>query len=423
MKRIGLVGISLLAVLLMACQQKATEKKETTEGLNIVTTFYPMYNFTEKVVGDKGTISVLIDGEEPHDYEPSAKDVARIEEADIFIYNSVDMETWVESVLKNIDKTKTKVIMASEGIELLAGDEEEHHHHHHGEESHDDSEHKEEGEMTLHLHGLADHYHTGDKVSLEAHGPENSDVASYQWSIKEEGMTDFSPVSGETKATYSFELAKAKELTVARLDKTGKVIDQTDPIQLVIDDHHGGEEEHHEGHHHEFDPHVWLDPILVKQEVATIAAGLSEVDPSNSATYEKNSLAFQEELESLHQEYLSAFKEAKNRTFVTQHTAFAYLAKRYELTQLGISGLSPDLEPTPKELSETQKFVEEHDVKVIFTEEMSSPKIAQTVADTTGAKLEVLNPLENLSPANKQDKLDYLGVMEQNLKALKLVIK
>ncbi len=72
------------------------------DKLKVVTTFYPMYDFTKNVAGDNASIEMLIDaGTEPHDYEPSAKDIAKIEAADVFVYNSEDMETWVPSVLKS----------------------------------------------------------------------------------------------------------------------------------------------------------------------------------------------------------------------------------------------------------------------------------------------------------------------------------
>lgn len=121
--------ISLVIMVGCGKEQKksgAPEKK----GIKVVTTFYPMYDFTQKIVGNNGDVSVLMSGEvEPHDYEPSAKDIAKIQEADVFVYNSKEMETWVPSVLKNIDRTKVKIVEASTGIELLSGEAEDDHDH------------------------------------------------------------------------------------------------------------------------------------------------------------------------------------------------------------------------------------------------------------------------------------------------------
>ena len=136
-KYIKVLVLLAVAVSLVACGKGKEESSGNDDQLNIVTSFYPMYDFTKNVVGDKANISILIDGGvDSHDYEPSAKDMAKIQDADVFVYNSNEMETWVESVLKNIDTSKVKVIEASEGIELLEGEDHE--------EDHDDHDHEEE---------------------------------------------------------------------------------------------------------------------------------------------------------------------------------------------------------------------------------------------------------------------------------------
>lgn len=131
-------------LLLIGCG-KAVEKTEQQDGpLKIVTTFYPMYDFTTQVAKEHADVSMLIDGGvEPHDYEPSAKDMAKIQDADVFIYNSKEMETWVEAVLASIDQSNVVVVEASDGIDLL--DSQEHDHEaedgHEGHEEHDHGAH------------------------------------------------------------------------------------------------------------------------------------------------------------------------------------------------------------------------------------------------------------------------------------------
>ncbi|MBC2184348.1 zinc ABC transporter substrate-binding protein [Listeria sp. FSL L7-0233] len=139
MKKWSFLVVTVLAfVLVLAGCGAGTDKVSgETDKLKVVTTFYPMYDFTKNVAGDNASIEMLIDaGTEPHDYEPSAKDIAKIEEADVFVYNSEDMETWVPSVLKSLDSKKLTVIDASKGIELVEGTEEEHDHDHEEEGHH-----------------------------------------------------------------------------------------------------------------------------------------------------------------------------------------------------------------------------------------------------------------------------------------------
>ncbi|MBC1807741.1 zinc ABC transporter substrate-binding protein [Listeria sp. FSL L7-0993] len=130
------VTVWAFVLVLAGCGVGSDKVSEDKSKLKVVTTFYPMYDFTKNVAGDNASIEMLIDaGTEPHDYEPSAKDIAKIEEADVFVYNSEDMETWVPSVLKSLDSKKLTVIDASKGIKLVEGTEEEHDHDH-GEEEH-----------------------------------------------------------------------------------------------------------------------------------------------------------------------------------------------------------------------------------------------------------------------------------------------
>lgn len=114
-------------------QTKGEKVSEGTKKLQIVTTFYPMYYFTQKVAGSSANVELLVpNGAEPHDWEPTAKDMAKIQDADLFIYNSRYFESWTEKVLKSINDPNLTVVEASKGIELmnaleLEEEEEEHH--------------------------------------------------------------------------------------------------------------------------------------------------------------------------------------------------------------------------------------------------------------------------------------------------------
>ncbi|OOG23181.1 adhesion protein [Enterococcus casseliflavus] len=156
-----------------------------------------------------------------------------------------------------------------------------------------------------------------------------------------------------------------------------------------------------------YDPHTWLDPILVKDEARIIAEKLSELDPENKKEYLKNADTFGKEAIEISNNYDERFKKFKSRTFVTQHTAFSYIAERYDLKQLGISGIE-DEEPSPKRMAEISEFVKEKNVKTIFAEPQTSRKKAETIAKSTGAKIKMLNPLE-ADPQNNKRYLENLA--------------
>lgn len=163
-----------------------------------------------------------------------------------------------------------------------------------------------------------------------------------------------------------------------------------------------------------YDPHTWLDPEKVSEEARIIADKLSELDSANKDTYQKNAQHFSTKAHDLTKKYQPVFEKASQKTFVTQHTAFSYLAKRFGLNQLGIAGISPDQEPSPRQLSEIQDFVKTYRVKTIFTESNLSSKVADTLVKSTGVSLKTLNPLE----ADPQNDKSYLENLEDNIAIL-----
>lgn len=118
----------ILGGVLGACttNQEATND---SDKIQIMTTFYPMYEFTKNVVGEEGDVELLISaGTDSHDYEPSAKDLRKIQDADVFVYNNENMETWVPSIENVFEQGDVLVVKATENMVLLPGDEDEHDH-------------------------------------------------------------------------------------------------------------------------------------------------------------------------------------------------------------------------------------------------------------------------------------------------------
>lgn len=287
---LGMFGMLLLT----GCQSQGKSNPSKQNSFEITTTFYPMYYFTKEIVQNKASVKMLTPSNtEPHDYEPSAKDISQIEKSHLFIYNADDLETWVPSV-KSVIQTDSsvKMIKASQGISLLK------------------------------------------------------------------------------------------------------------------DEEHGN------------DPHVWLDPVLAKKEVKTIAKAIIKADPKHQAFYRKNERKLLQRLEQLNKEYRTMTQHAKHKTFVTQHAAFSYLAHQYGLTQEAISGIDPEQEPSPKQLAQIEQKVKKQGIRYIYVEEQASSKVAQTVKNATGATLLPLNTLESLSYKEQKEGQNYFTVMNQNLKSL-----
>ncbi|MCJ7841629.1 metal ABC transporter substrate-binding protein [Lederbergia sp. NSJ-179] len=322
-----IIPLLLVFILVIAgCSNSTSQPQDKTKQsdpsdskkLHIVTTFYPMYEFTKNIVKEQAQVDLLIPSTiEPHDWDPSPKDVANIQKADLFVYNSPSMETWVPSVENSMGDKHPQMVVASEGIDLMEGEA-----HHHGDHEHGDD----------HAHE-ADHEHDHDHGTL--------------------------------------------------------------------------------------DPHVWLSPVLAQKEVENITKAIIDKDPKNEDVYKKNSEKYIEQLKKLDQQYRTTLKDVPRKELITQHAAFGYLAKEYGLEQVPIAGLSPEQEPSAAKLSELKKFAKEHNVNVIFFEELASPKVAETLANEIGAKTEILHTLEGLSKEDQEKGLDYITVMEDNLNILR----
>ena len=125
------------------------------------------------------------------------------------------------------------------------------------------------------------------------------------------------------------------------------------------------------------------------------------------------------DLEALDGEYRTGLAECARREIVVSHAAFGYLAERYDLTQLTVSGLSPEDEPTPQRLAEVVMLAEQHGATTIFFETLASDRVATVIAEATGAATAVLDPLEGLAPDSTED---YVSLMRANLAALRAAL-
>jgi zinc transport system substrate-binding protein len=164
------------------------------------------------------------------------------------------------------------------------------------------------------------------------------------------------------------------------------------------------------------DPHFWLDPTRFADVGSAVAAELRRVDPDHAAEYTAGAERFDKTMSTLDRDFRSGLTHCASTDLVTSHEAFGYLAQAYGLTQRGISGLSPDTEPSAAQIASITDFVDEHGVTTIYAETLVSPKTAETVARETGATVAVLDPIEGITDESKGS--DYLQVMRSNLATL-----
>jgi len=166
------------------------------------------------------------------------------------------------------------------------------------------------------------------------------------------------------------------------------------------------------------DPHVWLNPQNAKAEMKAILDALVEKDPDNAAYYEDNYSRYAQDLDTLDGEFRDALAVVPFRNIVVAHQAFSYLCSAYDLHQVAIEGLAADSEPDAARMGDIIDFARSNHVKVIFFEELVSPKVAKVIAEESGCTTAVLNPLEGMSAKDQADGKDYFSAMRENLAEL-----
>ncbi len=282
-----IVGIALVVYTSYGIPASTNIREGTVE---IVASFYPLAEFARAVGGDYVNVTTTVPvGIEPHEFEPSPRDVIRAEEAQLFIYNGVGVDPWAERIAPSVAKNGVSVLKSTAEIS-------------------------------------------------------NND------------------------------------------------------------------------------PHVWLDPILARQQVVEIRDALINIDSAHAEEYEENAAGYIRVLNALDADY-KTLKLCELNTIVTSHDAFGYIAARYEFEILPISGFSPDAEPSPRDIAELINLIKAESIPYIFFESLVSPRLAETIARETGAGLLELSPVEGVTEKEQELGENYLTLMSRNLQNLKTALR
>ena len=299
---IALLCAALFFILLVLALISQRNLTETSAELQVVTTLFPLYDFSKNIGHDHINVSLLLPpGVEPHSFEPKPSDVVAVNKADVFVYTGKFMEVWAQDILNGVTNPHLEVVDDSIGIQLI-------------------------------------------------------------------------------------------------------------PAVFHDEDEPAGSN----------DPHIWMDFANAQTMVDTIASALIVQDPAHTQEYLNNAAAYKNELQALDKEYRDGLSACRKHTIVyAGHYAFGYLARRYGFSYIAAQGVSPDSEPTAADLIKLVKQIKAENISFIFYEELTSPKIAQTVAEETGAQLLLLNAAHNVSRSDLSQEVSFLSIMRQNLANLK----
>lgn len=302
----------IASLLLLGCTKNQNtmriikNRNEKEKRLKVYTSFYPYYDFARKIGGDRIEVyTVIPSGAEPHSFEPSSKVIAQLEQADVFIYNGVLMEPWIDKVLNLLEGKNIYLVDASKSVELISYNKE--------------------------------------------YNDKNSD----------------------------------------------------------------------EHHHGQYDPHIWVDPINAIHISEKIKDTFVKADDSNKDIYEENFDDFKKELQELDMAFKERLKNAAERKIIVSHSAFGYLAKRYNIEQIAVAGISPHAEPSPKRLTELIKIAGDNGIDYIFLEALASVKTAEVLAKEANLEILTLYIVEGLTEEQQNKGEDYISLMYKNVEALR----
>ncbi|MBE5808538.1 MAG: zinc ABC transporter substrate-binding protein [Clostridiales bacterium] len=361
--------ISMIISLILLTGLFAVSAPAETDRISVVTTIFPIYDWVREIVGEDDSVEItmlLNSGVDLHSFQPTAADIMKVATCDVFIYVGGESDEWVEDALKEAVNPDMKVISLVECMgddikmeENVEGMEHEHDHDHDEEEHENEEDHEHEEEE--HEHEEEEHEHEEEEHEREEEEHE-----------------------------------------------------------------HEGEEHEHE-HEEEADEHVWLSLRNAGKLTAAIAAALGETVPEAAATYTANCEAYAAKLDALDQAYAEAVRDAATDTVLFgDRFPFRYLTDDYGLAYYAaFSGCSAESEASFETIVFLAGKVDELGLSSVLTIEGDNHRIAETIIANTQAKDAAVRMMDSMQATTAEDVANgvtYLGVMEQNLEALRLAL-
>ncbi|MFQ3549693.1 MAG: metal ABC transporter substrate-binding protein [Armatimonadota bacterium] len=205
------------------------------------------------------------------------------------------------------------------------------------------------------------------------------------------------------------------------------VVDTSEKVDIIFDETEHEHEKHSDsdvhGHvedegccdhiHTAGNPHIWLDPVIAKEQVIAIRDAFIKANPNNRDAYIVNADNYISQLEKLDKDIREEVSSFTNKNFIAFHSAWVYFAKRYGLNQAAVVMEREGVEPSPAEIKELIDLVKKLDAKAIFAEPQFSPKAAETIANEAGIKVLFLDPLGE----------NYIETMRENIKQMSEAMK
>ena len=210
---------------------------------------------------------------------------------------------------------------------------------------------------------------------------------------------------------------------IANLNFKNKNIDMSKHVELIqIKEHTHHKHDAKSCSHKGVDPHYWLSITNMIKATKVMTDAFIDLDKVNKDFYLQNQKSYIASLKKLDELYKNTLLECKNKEILTNHNAFSYLADSYGFEIHSLSAVSPDAEVDAKSMISLIKRIKEHHTSTIFYESFVSSKAMESVAHEANIKVDVLQPLANITSKELEENLSYVDMMKQNLVKLKNVM-
>ncbi len=370
----------------------STDTEMDHEPLQIVATSNIVADWVRNIGGDRvEVISLLPIGGDPHTFQPGARDVAQIVDADLVLTVGLQLEGgWLEELIHNASADESRIVALGELIDPIPFAETGGHHA-------SDPDHEDEDED-----------HDEDMDEDEEHHDEDDEDMDEDEDHRDDEDTDEDEDHHDDEDMDEDEDHEEDE-------------DHDEDEDHEEDEDHDEDEDHEDDHGHgALDPHFWFDPGRVRVAVINIATQLATMDPAGVETYTANATAYVAQLEELHawtEQQLSGLPNER-RILVTSHDSLSYFAVVYGFEVVGtvIPSGTTETESSAEQLAELIEIIEHESVPAVFGETTVSERIARAVAEETGAGFYSLYSGSLGAAGSGAD--TYLGMFRSNVEII-----
>ncbi|MDU7560205.1 MAG: zinc ABC transporter substrate-binding protein [Finegoldia magna] len=424
--------LSFLLVLCMVLFAGCSNYTKKSSGKPVIyTSFFPVHDLVKMIAGDTVEVRTFMPvDKEPHLWEPSAKDMKKLADADLLVVNGANMEHWVDKVHENLPNLD--ILKLSDSVELIT---------YKGAAARGDFQYMARLDLTKGKRKI-DFGHTHEDIMRVAFFKDNGEDKKELVKKAKEIMNQKGEIVHQ-KNTFDVEEGKVYGLEMGHesgeifynikddgkwifvsdrisedllpyylQDTNGKLLQDEGKLKPVMEGSSSGFDKI------TYDPHSWLSVVNAKKYLNSIQDKLIQKYPDNKKIYHKNKLKYVDKLTDIDAEYKEKFSKLDNKSFLVTHYAYAYIARDFGLTQYPLEGLTSMESPSLKTIKKAVDFAKTKKITTVFYEYGKPPKEAKTLSEELGGDIKPLASMEFVTKEQQDNNQGYIELIEMNLKNL-----